>query len=454
MKTFFTIFIVLLLSSMAIAQTWAPYTPPFGDTIGITDLEVVDENVVWALGARFGSNDTVYLNIPSITWVARTADGGANWLVSQVRLGDIPFASSLAAVNADVAYVTGLEFDADTGGPKNAKTFKTSDGGQTWVLSPVAWDSTASWPNVVHELSTTKALVFGDPRDGEFEIHVTENGGDRWTRIAGDVLPDPLPDEYGSVGAGDGVGNHLWYGTSSGRVLHSPDAGVSWTVGQTQLPYILGLSFSDTLHGVAYAQLDAVTQVINHTSDGGITWTDITPSGINRVLGIEYIPNSPFILIGITNGGAQSGPFSTWVSSDRGSSWKQISSGEIIGWPAFLKSNIGWAGEYQQFDHPTRLFKYTGSPLVGLFSPNQLDVEVTLSPNPANDVLRIRIKTEEFADFWILLNDAQGRLLKKETLRSISDFEKTLEIKSLPIGIYTLTLSSAKGSVTRKFVKQ
>lgn len=49
---------------------------------------------------------------------------------------------------------------------------------------------------------------------------------------------------------------------------------------------------------------------------------------------------------------------------------------------------------------------------------------------------------------------ARGRLLKKETVSGVSEFEKTLEIKNLPAGTSTLTVSSTKGSLTRQFVKQ
>jgi photosystem II stability/assembly factor-like uncharacterized protein len=67
------------------------------------------------MGVRYGSNDTFYFNIPSAVWVVRTADGGITWSVSQVDFGEIPFVSSLTAVDSNTAFVTGLEFDANTG---------------------------------------------------------------------------------------------------------------------------------------------------------------------------------------------------------------------------------------------------------------------------------------------------------------------------------------------------
>lgn len=444
----------LWLSNLAQAQTWFAHTPPFGDTIGIAGLKTVNEDVIWALGNRYVSDDTSYGYSPSATWVALTTDRGASWSVSQVDFGGIPIPGSLTAVDANTAYVTGLKFDNNTGTFGNTSTFRTIDGGQTWTLAPVSWDAVVSWSNFIHSVSAEKTLVFGDPRDDEFEIYATENGGDTWTRISGTALPDPLPGEYGSFGVGDGTGNHLWFGTSAGRVFHTADAGVTWEAAQTELPYLLGLSFSDSLFGVVFTQLDFFTQRLLHTSNGGDTWTEITPEGIKRIIGMEYIPNSPYILIGITNGGTQSGPFSTWISPDRGGSWQQISNGEIIGWPSFINGSVGWAGEYQQYDHPTRLYEYTGSPLVGLFAPNQLAADVTLSPNPASNVLRITVQAQESGDYWVLLNDAQGRLLKKETVSGVSEFEKTWDIQNLPAGSYTVTVTGGKGSVAQRLVKQ
>jgi hypothetical protein len=68
--------------------------------------------------------------------------------------------------------------------------------------------------------------------------------------------------------------------------------------------------------------------------------------------------------------------------------------------------------------------------------------------------LRVKVQPQRAGDFWILLNDAQGVLLQKEIVSGVSEFEKTLKIRNLPAGTYTLTVAGAKGAVARKFVKQ
>ncbi len=294
----------------------------------------------------------------------------------------------------------------------------------------------------------------GDPRGGEFEIYNTPNGGISWTRVPGANIPDPLPGEFGFNNTGDVVGNHIWFGTSAGRVFHAENAGVTWSAVQTPLPAVTTVSFSDAQNGLA-AVTGLSNSAILHTTDGGTNWTDITPlSGAFRTLGLEYIPNSPFILLGITKKSILIGPFETWLSPDRGKTWQQISSGEIIGWPTFLDGKTGWAGEFQQLEHPTRLFKYTGSPLVGLFSPASINAEVSISPNPAADVFRVKVQAAQTDDFLLLLNDAQGRLIGQQTVNGQSDFTATFPVSDLPAGPYMLTVANAEGRKSLAVVKQ
>ncbi|HRI61696.1 MAG TPA: T9SS type A sorting domain-containing protein [Saprospiraceae bacterium] len=457
MKNLYTIFIALLLPAFAEAQTWVTYTPPFGDTIGIADIEVVNENVTWAVGLRYGVDDSLYYyGVGNETYYAVTSDGGASWKTGTVPLGATPFIAKIAATDAGTAMIAGLENFG------NAKTIKTVDGGTTWQVTPTNWDPVTSWPDYIHAFSPAKYCVIGDPRNGEFEILLTFNAGQVWQPVDGSNIPDPLPGEFGYNNCGAAIGNTIWFGTNQGRIYRSQNSGGNWEVFTTPLGSVFGnLAFSDENNGLITTSygFDEGARMYR-TADGGATWAELTnmPYGGNFLTfnTAACVPNSPFLVQGLAPGNNSNltGPYETWISPDRGDTWQQVSTGEIIGWPTFISSTVGWAGDFQQLSRKTQLYKYTGSPLVGLFSPNTLNAEVILSPNPASDVLRVKVQAQEAGDFWILLNDAQGKLVRKETENGVSEFEKVLEIKNLSAGTYTLTVTGAKGSLSRQFVKQ
>lgn len=117
-------FVLLFKTAPVYSQTtWTAYNPPFGDTIGIADIEVLNENVIWAVGVKFEVNDSLYGFFgPSPVYMARTVDGGANWSVTLVPLGDLPFIANMSVIDENTAFISGLdEFG-------NAKTLKTTDG--------------------------------------------------------------------------------------------------------------------------------------------------------------------------------------------------------------------------------------------------------------------------------------------------------------------------------------
>ncbi len=450
---FFTAFLLSLLAPVLLsAQAWTTYTPPFGDTIGIADIEVVNENIIWAVGLRYGVDDSLYYyGVGNETYYAVTADGGATWKTGTVPMGPTPFIAGMTATDAGQALVIGLENFG------NAKTLKTLDGGTTWTASANNW---ASWPDYIHAFTPAKMCVIGDPRNGEFEIYTSFNAGQVWQPVPGSNIPDPLPGEFGYNNVGDAIGNTIWFGTNVGRIYRSQNSGGSWEVFSTPLGNSFGaMVFSDENNGLATTGYGFASGAqMYRTTDGGTTWTQLNNLPYNGAYlnfgTAAYIHGEPYIVQGLAPGTHSNltGPYETWISPDRGDTWQQVSTGELIGWPTFIDSTVGWAGEFQQLSHPTRLYKYSGSPLVGLFTPEQLDAQITLSPNPAADVVKIKVQAREAGDFWILLNDHSGKLIRKETVQGQAEFEQTFDIQSFPAGQYTITVSGKEGSVTRKLI--
>ena len=81
----------------------------------------------------------------------------------------------------------------------------------------------------------------------------------------------------------------IWFGTTYGDIYRSIDGGNNWTKTATGFPpYNTGtaeqdisdIAFSDSLHGIA-VQVDAATPAVllKQTSDGGLTWVDVIPTG-------------------------------------------------------------------------------------------------------------------------------------------------------------------------------
>ena len=89
----------------------------------------------------------------------------------------------------------------------------------------------------------------------------------------------------------------------------------------------------------------------------------------------------------------------------------------------------------------------------GLFSGLSLDAEVTVLPNPVADQLHVQIDTKKPSEFVVLLHDAQGRLVARQTLDSTSTGSAQFDMSGLAAGVYTVLVSSKGGYLTRRAVK-
>lgn len=452
-KFFFTLLSVLYI--LPLTAQWAVFTPDIPDTVGVSHVFPASPDVVWALAMQYDVTPTGFeLRGAERAYFFRTTNAGESWSAGLVPLGAAPYLSSIHATGPDTAWVVGVDL---AGG--QSYVLKTTDGGTAWnAVSGIPFTDFQSWPNFIHFQDAMNGVLMSDPTPSpsnpvpHFEIYRTADGGNQWTRVSAGQIPSSLFDEFGVAAAYDAIGDHIWFGTSSGRIFSSRDGGASWESTDTGVDFINFVSFSDTLTGIVATP----PFELSLTEDGGQTWTDITPpGGFTFFVSAAMVPESEYVVL-VTADNFVSGPFTTLISPDKGATWLEIGSGEEAGSANFLSPSVGFAGEWQPADHRTRLYTYTGDPLLtGLLRAKPLDAEINTYPNPARDYVTVSVRQAPAAAYILLLHDAQGRLLTQQTFEETSsEWERTLSINHLPPGTYLITISSRDGMRSMPLMKQ
>lgn len=297
-------------------------------------IHAVDTTTVWAAG--------------SAGRVVKTMDGGASWSTMFVPGADTLQFRDVHAFNGQEAFVLSI------GNGPSSRIYKTVDGGAAWTLSfenqdPKAFfDCFSFWDN-------QHGLAFSDSFEGEFTLIQTSDGGATWSRIDPGLVPDARDGEGAFAASGTCVqtaaGGHGWIATGASakdtRVLHTSDFGVTWSEVITPIESltttqgISTLSVLDTNHlavlGGDFTQRDSIYQNVAVSTDGGATWAFAGKAPIGgSVYGSSYVPGAPTpTLVGVA-------PTGNAFSADNGLTWSRISDDNF--WTvSFVDVDHGWA---------------------------------------------------------------------------------------------------------------
>ncbi|TAE59217.1 MAG: hypothetical protein EAZ89_02685, partial [Bacteroidetes bacterium] len=447
MKTVTFLFILLLTSQLFAqpASVWTGVVPNISDKVGSQALDAVSDQVAWGISQKYTPTDSLYFfEDSSRVWFVRTTNGGLTWSADTLPITGSPFLSTISAVDSQRAWVTGVDFYTFA-----QFVLKTTDGGQTWsTVTLPGFNLPGGFVNNVFFTNAQEGYALGDPSHAptdttfHFEVLRTSDGGTTWARAPRSSALDGQPNEYGLFNVYESVGDWLWFMSTNGRVFRSKNKGLSWESFETgYFASIQSISFADTSVGV-FGGFDYFNNkvAVYFTRDGGENWVDIAPADSQYLpTSITMIPGSGVIVLVLRNSNL-TGPFKTWVSKNRGISWLEIGLGENAGWAEFLDENTAFAGEWQNPNSKGKYYRYTGSPLLGIFGHSALDATLSLAPNPTRDYAEVTVTASQPGQYVLLLHDLQGRLLYQTTSEVTALWSTRLDLGALPAGVYSVTV--------------
>ena len=290
------------------------------------------------------SEEVVWVSGHGGTWL-RTLDGGSTWESGVVPEADTLQFRDVHAISAETAWLLAA------GPGEMSRIYRTDDGGRNWRLQ---WtnDEPAGFYDCLSMFDDRRGLVYGDAIDGELRILRTVDGGENWSRLAGERLPPALDGEGGFAASGTclaiGAQNVAWIGTGNAeraRVLRSADRGWSWMASDApvvggEAAGITSVTFRDERFGLVVGghlgQPEEHTANVALTTDGGVTWT---AGGRLRMAGAAYgaawVPGSnPPVAVAVGPGGAD-------LTSDGGINWTGIDDRNWWGL-GFASEDAGW----------------------------------------------------------------------------------------------------------------
>jgi photosystem II stability/assembly factor-like uncharacterized protein len=411
---------------------------------GIRYMDAVDANVIWATGYDGFAPGLNY------NWFTTSSNGGTNFTSGDIFLDTNTFAvAAIEGIDANIAYVTA--YNKVTG--NLGTVYKTVDAGANWsnVAAVNMYTAAASFANITCFTDPLTGITMGDPVAGEYEIHRTTDAGATWTKIAGASIPNPTTGEYGLTGVYTKNGNDIWFGTNKGRVYHSADAGLTWTVGATAgTAGVSRLAFRDNLNGLCIA-LVGTTSNLYKTVNGGLNWT-LVPAPAN--LGFNDICRIPTTNM-YASCGAGTGNTLLSYSSDDGATWTDWGSTGIQYLRIDFVDNVnGWAGAFsdQSVASIGGMYKYSG--LATSLKPLAEKANFEVYPNPSNGIVSFTMPAAKNGA-TIEVIDALGKVVYTENAFSttVGD-KKQLHLDFLSKGLYTINVKTATESTFSKIVLQ
>lgn len=195
--------------------------------------------------------------------------------------------------------------------------------------------------------------------------------------------------------------------------------------------------------GIVYVGLGGSSGVFR-SLDGGAAWTQIGAMlGPKGILSIQIVRDS-HLLVGTRQG--------VYYSSNRGSEWSDINGGTIstssIGAIGLDSRNYLYVGTTSGKVFRSREFFFNPNAIADAKSLRSLNASVY--PNPVANDATITLTLERYAPVNVVLFDALGREVARESFNALSSGVHQLPIatRSLPTGMYFASIKAGAAERT------
>lgn len=288
--------------------------PVFEDSLSIRAIAPLDANRVW-FAANRGRVGLIDQGTPKLATI-KYQDSLLSFR-SIAATSEAVFVLSIA--NPGVLYKIGFDGKEAT----NIQEVYTEKG------EKVFYDAMAFWDD-------QNGIAMGDPTENCLSVILTTDGGNSWTKVSCERLPEVETGEAAFAASNTNIalyGDHVWMasGGKRARVFHSPDRGQNWEVFDTPMLQgkamtgIYSIDFFNEKQGVVFGGnwddkgFNEGNKAV--TTNGGKSWKLISNGeGPGYRSCVQYVPGTQ------GKGMVAVGSPGISYSHDGGDSWTELSS--------------------------------------------------------------------------------------------------------------------------------